>query len=166
MFLHFDVFHDSVECEGDVEDRRLIRAQANRLSKRLEPLLVHTEGILVLRQLREFVTPFGIRDGRNRWLRIPTAAFLCNLHTLERFLYFLLERRHHAPDGAHRGLRRLLLSRLPACARCGGAHNKGQQHAQVVLAPEGFPRSMQLEHWHKQTVSSCRCPMQIQGQRT
>ena len=76
MFLHFDFFHDGVKRQSDVEDRRLIRAQQNRSSKRLEPLLVHTEGIVVLGQVREFVTTFGIRDGGDRWLRIPTAPFM------------------------------------------------------------------------------------------
>src|SRR5438445_10835456 len=98
-------------------------------------MLVHTEGIAVLRQIREFKTTCGIRDGRKGRLRIPTAPFQFNLDTLERSLYFLLERRHHAPDGAHRGLRRLLLSRLPAFAISGGDHYTSLQHALVVLAP-------------------------------
>src|SRR5260370_11912543 len=69
-------------------------------------MLVHTEGVVVLGQAREFVTTFGIRDGHNRWLRIPAAPFQFNLDTLERASFLLLDCRHHASDGSRRGLRR------------------------------------------------------------
>src|ERR1700746_3925426 len=76
------------------------------------------------RQLPEFVATFGIRDGLNRSLRAPTVLFQFNLDTLEREFFLLLDCRRHAPDGSDRGLRRVALSRLPACARCGRVHNK------------------------------------------